>query len=365
MKIGIIGGGQLAQMMALAGYPLGLKVICLESTKDCPAGLVTDIIIGQYDNLDALNTLADQVDILTYEFENISSSALEQLEQQTNLTHKKLYPSAAILKISQDRLQEKYLFEHLHIPTTQYAPVDSLTALKKAAHDIGLPAVLKTRCLGYDGKGQAIIKHYPDIEAAWETLKDQPLILENKVNFDREVSCIGVRNIQGDIYFYALTENQHKNGILHLSHVVQHDQEIEKLAQDYVTRILKEFNYVGVLTVEFFQKDQALIANEIAPRVHNSGHWTIEGADTSQFENHLRAVCNLPLGSTRTRDQVAMLNLVGKIPDLEKMLKILHAHCHLYGKTPREGRKLGHVTLCVDNENIFQDKLVELLQLAE
>jgi len=355
VKIGIIGGGQLAQMMALAAHPLGLKTICLEPTPHCPASLVTEVMVGAYDDNEKLQALANAVDVITYEFENISTAALNHLKQFC------IYPPTQALTISQDRLQEKRLFEHLQIPTTRYTTIHSLMDLQAAIKSIGLPAVLKTRRLGYDGKGQYVLKNNEDIISAWENLKTQPLLLENKVAFDREVSCIGVRSQTGEIIFYDLIENQHKEGVLHLSQITCTNTAMEKLAQDYVTRILIEFNYVGVLTVEFFVKDNVLIANEIAPRVHNSGHWTLEGADTSQFENHLRAICGLPLGSTTTRGKVAMLNLVGVLPDLTTLLKLPHAHLHIYGKAPRPGRKLGHVTLCTQDSSIFAAELKKLI----
>lgn len=361
MKIGVIGGGQLAQMMALAGYPLGLKVICLEPTPDCSASLVTDVIVGNYDDVDKLHALARAVDVITYEFENIPAAVLATLDNSPVKTP--LFPASTALAISQDRLQEKRFFEQLSIPTTHYADVDSFSQLEESLERVGFPAILKTRRLGYDGKGQQGIETIKDAKPAWEVLKDQALLLENKIVFEREVSCIAVRGKTGEIVFYPLVENEHKKGILHLSRVSHDSARMEKLAQDYMTRILTTLDYVGVLTVEFFQKEGQLIANEMAPRVHNSGHWTIEGADTSQFENHLRAVCGLPLGSTMVRGEVAMMNLVGKIPVLADMLSIPHTHCHLYGKAPREGRKLGHLTVCTDKQKEFDKSLEKILAL--
>lgn len=358
MKIGVIGGGQLAQMLTLAGYPLGLKVICLEPAQTCPAGLVTDVIPGDYDDSEKLALLAKSTDVVTYEFENISAQALATLNDLT------VYPPPSALAISQDRLQEKLFFERLQIPTTQYLAVASLEDLRHATERVGVPAILKTRRLGYDGKGQYVIKNVKDIETAWQALQNQSLLLENKIAFEREVSCIGVRNKKGETVFYPLVENQHRDGILRVSQIAEASTRIEKLAQEYVQRILSELNYVGVLTVEFFQKDGQLLANEIAPRVHNSGHWTIEGADTSQFENHLRAICDLPLGSTKARGHVAMVNIIGHVPDTADLLRIPHTHLHLYGKQARAGRKLGHVTLCVDNEKTFKETLKRLLAVV-
>lgn len=370
MKIGIIGGGQLAQMLALAGHPLGLKTVCLEPTNDCPASLVTEVMVGSYDDVNKLQQLADRVDVLTYEFENISAAALAHIHNMHTADTQRnrgiaLYPPAPALAISQDRLQEKKFFEQLHIPTTHYAAVNSLEELQQAISRIGIPAVLKTRRLGYDGKGQYIIDHAEDVETAWQTLQNQPLLLENKIPFEREVSCIGVRNSQGEIVFYPLTENQHRQGILRMSTVITDHSPMEDLARQYVGKILQELNYVGVLAVEFFQRGDQLIANEMAPRVHNSGHWTIEGAEISQFENHLRAVCGLPLGSTTPRKHVAMFNIIGDIPSVEALLNIPHAHCHFYGKAPRPGRKLGHVTVCSDDSKTFGDTLQKLSALLK
>lgn len=361
MKIGIIGGGQLAQMLALAGYPLGLKVVCLEPNAYCPAGLVTDVIVGDYNDQEKLQQLADSTDVITYEFENISAVALRQLKN----TNTAVYPPTAALEISQDRLEEKRFFERLAIPTTHYIAVDSLAELQRAVERTGYPAVLKTRRLGYDGKGQYIINTVQDLEPAFNALGSQPLILENKIAFEREVSCIGVRNIKGDIVFYPLIENQHRQGILRVSQLASGSSRIEILAKEYVGKILTDLNYVGVLTVEFFQKDGQLIANEIAPRVHNTGHWTIEGADTSQFENHLRAICDLPLGATTPRGKVAMVNLIGEMPSVSQLLNVPYAHPHHYGKAAREGRKLGHVTLCTDDSKVFAASLERLLQLVK
>lgn len=357
MKIGVIGGGQLAQMLALAGYPLGIKIVALESTPDCPAGLVTEVLVGDYADQTKLQQLAEQVDVITYEFENIPITALEKL---IATHHIPIYPPLAALANSQDRLDEKNFFDKLKIPTTKYSAIHSLQDLNLAVERFGLPAILKTRRLGYDGKGQYLLRTKPDIEIAWEQLKNQPLILESFVEFEREVSCIAVRDVNGEIAFYPLIENTHRGGILRVSEVASSSARIERLAREYVTRILTELNYVGILTVEFFQKDGELIANEMAPRVHNSGHWTIEGAQISQFENHLRAVAGLPLGSTDACGKVAMINFISQIPDITRLLKIPEVHCHLYSKEPREGRKLGHATLCVNDKKTYAEKLQQL-----
>ncbi len=354
MKVGVIGGGQLAQMLALAGYPLGIKVICVEATQDCPAALVTDVIVGAYENTEKLAELVQQVDVLTYEFENISLASISTL-QNINL-----YPPLNALSIAKDRLLEKRFFQQTSVPTTHYLAVNSRNELQQAAAEIGLPAVLKTRSFGYDGKGQYVIQTAAEIATAWEKLQGTALILENWVKFDCEVSCIAARSLSGEILFYPLVKNQHKDGILRISEVTAFNPQVTNLAQSYVRRMLNELNYVGILAVEFFLEGEQLFANEMAPRVHNSGHWTIEGAQISQFENHLRAVCGLPLGSTATRGKVAMFNLISSVPPLDEILKISGAHCHLYGKTARPGRKLGHVTLCTEDEQIYHEELTAL-----
>lgn len=359
MNIGIIGGGQLARMLALAGHTLGLKTICLDPVIPCAAAPVASVLAGNYHHKSDLLQLARHVEVITYEFENIPASFLSELKTP-------VFPAPSILRIAQDRLQEKRCFERLGIPTTHYHPVESLAALREGIEKIGMPALLKTRSLGYDGKGQYEIQTLEDIGPAWEVLgasDPQPrLILENKVYFDREISCLAVRGVDGEILFYDLVENDHQKGILRRSKVVSFEQEerLNRVARTYVSHILNAFEYVGVLTVEFFQKGETLLANEMAPRVHNSGHWTIEGADTSQFENHLRAICHLPLGATTTRGKVGMLNMIGVIPPLHTILKIPQTHYHVYGKHPRPGRKLGHVTVWSEDADAFENAMAQL-----
>jgi 5-(carboxyamino)imidazole ribonucleotide synthase len=292
--------------------------------------------------------------VLTYEFENIS------IENLKTITGANIYPTLDALFVAKDRLLEKQFFEQISVPTTQYQAVDSLIDLQQAVSQIGLPAVLKKRCFGYDGKGQYVIRTKPEIELAWEKLQGSALIVENLVVFERELSCIAVRNISREIAFYPLVENYHAEGILRLSEVDDSSIRITRLAHKYVGNILDKFNYIGVLAVEFFQKNGQLYANEMAPRVHNSGHWTIEGAQISQFENHLRAGCGLPLGATDVRGKVAMMNLIGSVPPLAEILKIPAAHCHLYGKTAQPKRKLGHVTLSTEDEKVYKESLNEL-----
>lgn len=359
MKIGIIGGGQLAQMLILAGYPLGLQFICFEQNQSCPAGLVAPIFVGEYQDINALQAFAQQVDLITYEFENISVPELQQLSRSITI-----YPDVHALEISQDRLLEKDFFSQHAIPTTDYRAANTWEELQQAVQEIGLPVVIKTRRFGYDGKGQYIVHQLEELAAVWQALAGQALLVENFVQFDREVSLIAVRDTTGAIVFYPLIENHHRSGILALSFAPDNQAEIENLAQHYLTDILNKLNYVGVLTVEFFQKGNQLFANEMAPRVHNSGHWTIEGAQISQFENHLRAITGLPLGSTQALGHAVMINLIGELPEVAKILNIPQAHFHSYSKQPKPKRKLGHVTLCERDQKDFLKKFHELYEVV-
>jgi 5-(carboxyamino)imidazole ribonucleotide synthase len=339
-KIGIIGAGQLGRMLALAGYPLGLRFVFLDQTDDAPGAQVGRIITGAFDDADRLLQLAEAVDVVTFDVENVPVAAVEEVAKR-----KPFYPQPAVLGASQDRLTEKSLFRRLRIPTPEFASVDSLQDLHAAARKIGMPGVLKTRRLGYDGRGQHRIATPADIEIAWQELGSVPLIYEGFVKFSREVSLIGVRSSNGEIKFYPLAENVHNEGILRHSVAPYQNAKLQSQAESYLKRVFREFNYVGILTIEFFVKGGKLIANEMAPRVHNSGHWTIEAAETSQFENHIRAILGLPLGSTRPIGHSAMVNFIGKMPTPAAVLTIPGVHYHSYGKEARPKRKLGHCTI--------------------
>lgn len=355
MRIGIIGGGQLARMLALAGYPLGFRFTVLDPSAEACAAQVVDFIQGAYDDPEALQQLAAQVDLVTFDFENVPVAAMEKLQQQLPV-----YPPAKALAVSQDRLQEKTLCRELGIPTAEFAAVNDPGELKNAVETLGLPAVLKTRRLGYDGKGQRWLKTITDLDSAWEELGKTPLILESVVPFEREVSILAVRNQQGETAFYPLTENRHEDGILRLSKAPYDDAEMTTLARQHTEKLLRELDYVGLLAIEFFVVDGQLLVNEMAPRVHNSGHWTIEGAQTSQFENHLRAISGLPLGSTDSRGYSAMLNFIGEISDISQCLEIANAHFHDYGKTPRPGRKVGHLTVSANTAADLEKALKQI-----
>ncbi|MGH8398221.1 MAG: 5-(carboxyamino)imidazole ribonucleotide synthase [Gammaproteobacteria bacterium] len=338
--IGIVGAGQLGRMLALAGYPLGFKFVFLDKSADAPGAQVGEIMLGGFDDPKSLAQLAEAVDLLTYDVENVPVEALGDIPKQ-----KTFLPPVAALATGQDRLSEKNLFRELKIPTPKFCPVEIMPDLEQAIQTIGYPAVLKTRRLGYDGRGQRIIHSPAELGSAFNALGGVPLILEEFIAFEREVSVIGVRNRAGAVAFYPIAENVHSNGILRYSIAPYPDPNLQKRAQTYARRVMDHFDYAGVLTIEFFVKASKLIANETAPRVHNSGHWTIEGAVISQFENHIRAIAGLPLGDTSARGYAAMVNFIGDMPPLESVLKIPGAHYHNYGKQPRPGRKLGHATL--------------------
>ncbi len=347
MKIGVIGGGQLGRMLALAGTPLGMNFAFLDPAPDACAAALGEHLRADYSDQDHLRQLADEVDLVTFEFESVPAETVAFLSQFVPV-----YPSAEALRIARDRWFEKSMFRDLGIPTPAFADIQSQADLDAAAADIGLPAVLKTRTLGYDGKGQKVLRKPADVANAFAELGGVPCILEGFVPFSGEVSLIAVRGRDGETCFYPLVHNTHEEGILRLS-VASSNHPLQALAEDYVGRVLTKLDYVGVLAFEFFEVDGVLKANEIAPRVHNSGHWTIEGAECSQFENHLRAVTGLPLGSTAKLGESAMLNFIGEVPDVAKVIAVEDCHLHHYGKAFKVGRKVGHATLrCPDRSTL-------------
>jgi 5-(carboxyamino)imidazole ribonucleotide synthase len=340
--VGVLGGGQLGRMLALAGYPLGLRFRFLDPNPESPAGQLAERVGEPFDSHAALERFAAGLAVATYEFENVPVGLARGLAQRVPV-----YPPPVALESSQDRLTEKRLFQRLGLPTAPFAAVGSRAELDAALQEIGLPAVLKTRRFGYDGKGQAVIRGPGDAARAFDQLGGVPLLLEGFVAFEREVSQVAARGRDGGLAFYPLVENYHDHGILSLTLAPAPDlsADLQEQATELTRRVLEELDYVGVLAIEFFQQGGRLIANEMAPRVHNSGHWTIEGAQTSQFENHLRAVLGWPLGEAAALGPCAMVNLIGTLPEAPAGLKVPGAHLHLYGKSPRPGRKVGHVTV--------------------
>jgi 5-(carboxyamino)imidazole ribonucleotide synthase len=360
MTIGIVGAGQLGRMMALAGYPLGFDFLFLDRDAKTPGGQVGPILEGELTDRNLLGQLSQRCDVLTFDWENIPVEALEDLPGKSRIS-----PPLRALAAAQDRLTEKRTFELLGIATTRYAAVDSRDALELAVKTIGLPGVLKTRRMGYDGKGQFVLRNPGDIDAAWNALGKAPLLYENLVPFDAEVSVIAVRGADGAVAFYPLNLNVHREGILRLTRAPYGNAALTRQAQRAARKLLEHFKYVGVLTIEFFVKRGRLVANEMAPRVHNSGHWTIEGADTSQFENHVRAIAGLPLGSTRARGHSAMINLVGEMPTRERWLAEPSLHWHDYGKSARPGRKLGHLTICDSTSKTRDRRALKVLSRVD
>jgi len=351
-KIGVIGGGQLGQMLAIAGIPLGFEFVFLDPAADACASLVGTHICADYADKAALTKIVQMCDVITFEFENVTPQATEFLAQQKTA----VFPPPKALQIARDRLYEKTLFNELKIPTPQFAAVNSAAELNAALDAIGTPAILKTRTLGYDGKGQFVLKNKNDAAKAWQALQGALSILEQMIAFEHEISIIAVRSQNGEIRFYPAVRNQHQNGILRLSKPdTQHP--LQNLAEDYTARILQHLDYVGVLAFEFFVDENGLIANEIAPRVHNSGHWTIEGAFCSQFANHIRAITNLPLGKTKLTKTCAMLNLLGQIPPITKLLAVPNTYVHHYHKAFKAGRKVGHLTLIADDFLSLEQKI--------
>lgn len=362
MKIGVLGGGQLGRMLALAGYPLGLRFRFLDPAPEAPVEELAELVVGRFDDLDVLARFPESLDVITYEFENVPVEAVRHLSRQVPV-----YPPVTALEVSQDRFLEKTLFQQLGIPPAPFVPVQTLQELHDAIDQIGLPAILKTRRLGYDGKGQFTIRKLEEVPFAWKSLGGVPLVLEGFVPFERELSQIAVRGREGTIRCYPLVENHHREGILRLSIAPAPNisSELEHQAASAIRRVLEHLDYVGILTIEFFQQGTHLIANEMAPRVHNSGHWTIEGARTSQFENHLRAILGWPLGPTEAVAHCAMVNLIGYLPDAPAVLGVPGTHLHFYGKKPRPGRKVGHATIWANSPAEVQEQLRALLPLVQ
>lgn len=357
MNIGILGGGQLGKMLAMAGIPLGMRASVLDPSADPCASTVAAHIRAQYDDLVALSSLGRRSDVVTYEFENTPVSALEAL-----LLHAPVRPGPQSLRVLQDRLTEKRLFRSLGIATPDFEPVGSLDELRAAIHRLGFPVVAKSRRWGYDGKGQSLIREPIDVDRAWESLGGQDLIVERFVQFDREVAIIGVRSLGGTCVFYQAVESHHVDGVLRWVVPVD-DARLQREAEACAGALLDALDHVGALGFEFFQTAGGLMANEAAPRVHNTGHWTTEGSRTSQFENHLRAIAGLPLGDTTTNGFVGFVNYIGRVPPVSDVLAVRGAHHHEYGKAPHPGRKVGHATVVTQDAAARDESLKQLRDL--
>jgi 5-(carboxyamino)imidazole ribonucleotide synthase len=360
MRVGILGSGQLGRMLALAAHPLGHEVVVLGPGADDPAMAVADGLVASLDDADALDRLASRVDVVTFEFENVPRASVDRLASRVQV-----WPPPIALETGADRLAEKTLFRSLGIETAPFAAVDDDASLASAVSDHGAPGILKTRRLGYDGKGQKRLQDAQSVAGAHASLGGVPCIYERFVRFDREVSMIGARSASGQVVLYGPLENEHRDGILHVTRCPARSvsDAAAAAARDAITRLLAKLDYVGVLALELFVVGDRVIANEIAPRVHNSGHYSIEGAETSQFENHVRAITGAPLGSAANVGCAAMVNLVGALPDVQRVLAIDGAHVHLYGKAERPARKIGHVTLRAGTETELEKRIAAVLAL--
>ena len=349
MRLGIIGGGQLARMLALAARSLGIDCLVVEPAIDPPAGPVAEVVRAGYDDPVAMEQLAHRCTVVTVELEAVPISALEWLSSRVPF-----HPGVSAIATASDRLSEKQMFRTLGIAT---APFDAEVA--------GVPAIVKTRRGGFDGRGNRVVQSRADLDAALGEMPDP--IVEGFVAFTRELSIICARSTSGDVRFWPVVENMHENGILRRTTAPAPGLRPEQQwAAEMVARLVAEkLEYVGVLAIELFElADGTLVANEMAPRVHNSGHWTIEGAQTSQFEQHVRAVCGLPLGDPSQREPTTMLNCIGRTPDSTAVLDVPAAHLHIYGKAPRPGRKVGHVTVTAPDEQTLAVRVDELIPLV-
>lgn len=360
--IGVLGGGQLGRMLGLAGLPLGQRFVFLDPSVDSPAREVGELIVADYDDPKALEELASRADVVTYEFENVPAGAVDALAETVPV-----FPSSSVLLATQDRLVEKTSLVEAGIPVAPFVGATTADDVRAALDELGAPVIAKTRRGGYDGKGQAVITDAGDVDAAVASLGGAELVVEGRVPFDRELSVIAVRGREGSFVAYPLVENHHDEGILRVSlaPAPRVDARLQDQAEGFARRFMAAHDYVGVMTLELFQVGDELVVNEVAPRVHNSGHWTIEGAEVSQFENHLRAGLGLPLGATTPIGWSVMANVLGDLPDVAQVTAIPGAHLHLYGKAPRPLRKIGHVTIRRDEPDWWAGTEVNGPSLAE
>ncbi len=354
--VGILGGGQLARMMILEGAPLGVQFRILDTAEAPCASTLAPSQCADWRDESALAQFAETVDVATFDFENVPAETAQWLAGRVTV-----HPQPRALAVAQDRLAEKTLFRDIGLDTARFVTVDTREDLERAVREIGLPAILKTRRLGYDGKGQFRLRRPGDADAAWQALGAQAarhgLILEAFVPFEEEVSVLAVRGRDGDFRTWPLTRNWHADGILSLSLApAPVSDAITGQACDHARTLAERLEYVGVFALELFVRDGRVLGNEMAPRVHNSGHWTYDGAVTSQFQNHVRAVLGLPLGDVSARGPSLMFNWIGSMPDREAALVVPDLHWHDYGKSPRPGRKVGHATLCAPDMETLRER---------
>jgi len=371
LHIGVIGGGQLGQMIGLAGVGLGHRFTFLDPAHEPPAAPVGRHIQAEMDDAEALEQLAVECDLVTLEFENVPLASARAVAERNCLM-----PGPQALAVARDRLEEKQFFEGLGLEVAPWVQVDGVNDIVQGVRHLGGASILKTRQLGYDGKGQVRLAdpahaaheggpgNPGEAASAWEAIAGVPAVLEKMVDFEREVSIVAARSRGGEIRFYPLATNVHRAGILWRTEIAPGDP-LQDQAEAAARLVLEKLDYVGVLAIEFFVRDGHLLINEMAPRVHNSGHWTLGGARTSQFENHVRAILGWPLGDTAPMGVAAMFNLVGRMPDPEAVLSVPGTSWHDYGKSPRPGRKLGHVTVTAPDPATLESRIERLEALID
>lgn len=361
MQVLVLGAGQLARMMSLASAPLNIKVIAYDVGSEAIVHPLTQTKIGE-----GLANAIDQADVITAEFEHIPHPILDECEASG-----KLIPSAEAIKCGGDRRMEKALLDRAQVHSAKYHVIKTKEDFTQAIEKIGIPMVLKSALGGYDGKGQWRLKDHSQIDSVWtemqiciESSDQQAIVAEEFIPFGREVSLVGVRGKNGTIQVYPLAENVHTDGVLSISTAIA-DNNLQQQAESMFCAVANELDYCGVLALEFFDLDGTLLVNEIAPRVHNSGHWTQQGAETCQFENHLRAVCGIPLGSTKLIRETSMINILGEDSLPAAVFELAGCHVHWYGKQKRAGRKMGHINVCGDYTGELQRKLTKLATILD
>jgi 5-(carboxyamino)imidazole ribonucleotide synthase len=359
-RIGVLGGGQLGQMLGLSAIPLGIECVFYDPSPDAPARVAGQHVCAAWDDREALARFAESVDVITFEFENVPTASLSFLASL-----RPVRPGVRSLELTCDRIREKEFLRDAGVPVQPFAAVASEADLDLALATVGPHGVLKTRTLGYDGKGQRVVRAAAELAPAWDGLGRRPCIYEAFVPFDREISVVATRALDGSTAVYPVVENLHTQGILFRSLApARVPGPLAESATHHARSVLEGLGHVGTLALEMFVADQTLVANEIAPRVHNSGHWTIQGARTSQFENHMRAIAGLPLGDAGAHGHAAMVNLIGGVPETDEVLALPGASAQFYGKAPRPGRKVAHMNVVADSREQLLARLAPLESIA-
>jgi len=358
--VAVLGGGQLGRMLGMAAVDLGVDVRFLDPSSEATARAFGPLVVGELGDRGALAEVSAGADVVTYEWEGVPADGARFVADAVVVR-----PHPLALEVAQDRVTEKQTFEQLGIEVPSFAAIDRPEGVGPALEAVGLPAVVKTRRGGYDGKGQAVVREPDEARDVWPALGAVPLVAESLVPFTRELSVLAARATDGTTACYPLVANEHAGGILRTSRgpAPGLTPELQRAGEAIAARLLDHLDYVGVLAVELFEHEGRLLANEMAPRVHNSGHWTIEGAATSQFEQHLRAVLGWPLGEVGLHGVSAMVNCIGRLPEASEVVAVPGAHLHDYAKSPRTGRKVGHVTIVADDPETLEDRVRQVRAL--